>query len=502
MERMEKHHSEKEFEESMALIDMNHLRYEAPESVCATSNANRNQINFNPNAYTVSGGEQPSLLFNVGSSYTDGLKSMIQLTMTVNCTAPTNAAFFAFGNNGLSTTTGNYYYNSGGSVLNLFSEINHQSKSGELLYRELYLNQTRSTSVLYKIDQQRRKYLGVMGTAQLDRAGNSTYPLYPINVPVTFEIPLSSLSSFFGTSQLIPPMLLSGSIMRLTIAPIATALVFYQADGTTFATGTIGLTNISLKSMVAYLHQSELYDSVNSMLLSSANSLETNGLQYAYGTYFNTIYNPTASTFNFDIQLSAAKISHLILKVVPKNPYIFPLPNTNLSTKIDPMATASISDMAYNAAVAGGDPNALAMSWQIRLGNLVMPLFPITSTVDMFQQTCNALNPISFSGAEDPDPLKTINKLQAGTISYSEYSRVYPTASNAQKAGAGTGGTLFAFSFERSSAVNIGGLSSNNARILSVECNNMLNASNFSIIASVYYLQIANVSTDNVVVNK
>ena len=494
-------HSDKEFEESMALIDMNHLRYEAPESVCATSNANRNQINFNPNAYTVSGGEQPSLLLNVGSSFTDGQKSMIQLTMTVNCVAPSNAVYFAFGNNVPSSTSGNSYYNSNGSILNLISEVNHQSKSGELLYRELYKNQTQTTSRLYKIDAQRRKYIGVMGSSEYFN-GSWRFPVYPINQPVTFMIPLCELSSFFNTSQLIPPMLLSGSIMRLTIAPIATALVFYQANGTSLATGTIGLTNISLKSMVAYLHQSELYDSVNSLILSSSASLEMNGLQYAYNTQFNTIFNPTSSTFNFDIQLSAAKISSLVLKFVPKNAFTFPIPDGNLSTKQDPVASASISDLALTAGTPGGDPNSLGFSVQIRLGNLVMPLFPISSAVDMFQQTCNALNPISFSGCDDPDPLKTINKLQAGVISYPEYCSVSPSASNAQKNGAGTGATLFGFSFERSSAVNIGGLSSNNARILSVEVQNMANSSNFQCIASVTYLQIANVSTDNIVVNR
>jgi hypothetical protein len=117
----------------------------------------------------------------------------------------------------------------------------------------------------------------------------------------------------------------------------------------------------------------------------------------------------------------------------------------------------------------------------------------------MFQQTCNALNPIAYSGCQDPDPLKVINKLQAGCISYSEYSTVRV---GGPKYGVGSGACLFAFSFERSSAVNVGGLSSNNARILSVEVNNMARAAQFQCIASVCYLQVANVSNENVVINK
>lgn len=505
---MSQAHSGKEYDETLALIDMNHLRYEAPESVCATANSNRQQINFNPNAYSnCIGGEQPSLLFNVGSSYTDGQKSMIQLTLTVNATStvndtptPTDIAYFAFGNNVPRAGDESSSYNSGGSILNLISEVNHQSKSGELLYRELYKNQTQTTSRLYKIDKTRRGYLGMMGGAQ--QVENSLkFPLFPVGVPTTFEIPLCELSSFFNTSQLIPPMLLSGSLMRLTLAPPLTGLVFYTNTGAALTTGTISAVSINLKSMVAYLHQSELYDSVNSLLLSSANSIETNGLQYAYNTQFNTIYNPTSATFNFDIQLSAAKISSLVLKFIPKNAWTgVPVSGGTQANKQDPIAAANICDLST---VAGnvGDPNSLGFSVQVRLGNLVMPLFPVSSAVDMYQQTVNALNGISFSGCDDPDPLKTINKLQAGCIDYSQYTYVNTVAS-AQKNGVGTGACLFGFSFERASAVNIGGLSSNNARILSVEVQNMTNAANFQCIASVTYLQIANVSTDNVCVNK
>jgi hypothetical protein len=509
---MSKEHSHKEFEENMALIDMNFLRYEAPESLCASQNSNRNQINFNPNAYAnCIGGEQPSLLFNVGSSYTDGQKSMIQLTITVNTGAPTqgtDASYWAFGNNKAKVNGGDSY-NGGGSILNTITEVNHQSKSGELLYRELYKNQTRSTSRLYQIDKSRRQYLGIMGNAQYNVKGSNPlpqFPLYPVNVPVTFEIPLMELSDFFGTSQLIPPMLLSGSILRLTLAKPKDAFVFYTSDGITIATTTANtragsIISYSLKNMVAYLQQSELYDSVNSLILASANSLETNGLQFCYNTCFNTVFNPAGSTFNFDIQLSAAKISSLVLKFRPKNGLSFPIVNDSLTDAIDPVAAADLGELSTFAGTT--DSNSLGSSFQIRLGNQIYPLYPIQSAVDMYQQTCNALNPISFSGGTDPDPLKTTNKLMAGTISYSDYSQ--PTINTVDASfnqGVGTGGCIFAFSFERSSAVNIGGCSSNNSRILSVEVNNMANASNFTCFASVNYLAIANVSTDNVVVNK
>lgn len=508
---MEKN-SSKEYEETMGLIDMNHLRYEMVESVCATSNSNRNICNFNPNSYNnVTGSEQLSVLFNVGSSYTDGQKSMLQLTLTVNVPAndPSNAAFFAFGNNIARNADGSSALNSGGSLLNLISEINHASKSGDLLYRELYKNQTQTTSRLYQIDKSRRGYLGTAGGCQ-EINGVFKFPIFPVNTPVTLELPLCELAQFFNTSQLIPPQLLSGSLLRLTIAPVVSALVFYDSSGTAL-TASAPVLNLSFKNVLLYLHQSELYDSVNSLLLASAQSAETNGLQFCYNTVFNTIVNPTAPSFSFDIQLSCAKMSHLILKFIPKNPWKGYIEGAGgdagvAPNKYDPMAAANLIDLNGRVASAGsGDANALGFTMQVRLGNLIMPLFPVSSAVDMFQQSTNTLNPISYSGCQDPDPLKVINKLQGGVLSYSEYSRVAraPVLNPSRTAyGVGTGGCLFAFSFERASAVNVGGLSSNNARVLSVEVNNMAQASSFQCIASVCYLQVANVSNENIVINK
>ena len=496
---MEKNHS-KEFDETMGLIDINNLRYEASESVVATQSCNRNICNFNPSSYPLcQGSEQPSVLLNVGSSYVDGMKSMLQFTMTVNIGSTGTAKYFAFGNNVARAADGCESYNSGGSVLNLFSEINHQSKSGDLLYRELYKNQTR-TSRLYKIDKSRRGYLGTMGGAQEVNGslkGILKFPIFPVNEAVTFEVPLGELCSFWATGQLIPPQLLSGSLLRLTLAPIASALVFYDETGEALVTANTGLTTISLQNMLCYLHQSELYDSVNSLLLASAASAETNGLQYCYNTEFNTIVNPSGPSFAFDIQLSCAKMSYLVLKFVPKDPWTgVVLDNAVVPKKLDPFAACNIRDYGDIT-----NANALPFSIQVRLGNMVMPLFPINTATDIYQQTCNALNPISYSGADAPDPLKTLNKLMAGTLSFSEYSKVN-VVSNVAKLGAGTGGCIFAFSFERSSAVNIGGLSSNNARVLSVEVNNMTNAAQMQCIASVTYLQIANVSNENIVINK
>jgi hypothetical protein len=486
---------------------MNNLKYQAPESIVATSNRTRSQINFNPNAYAIdsNGGQQPSLLFNVGSAFVNGMQSMVNVTMTVSATgvgdplvAPT---YFAFGNN-VARGDGVTAVNSNGSFLNLLSDLTVQSKSGEVLVREFYKNQIQ-TQKLYKIDKQRRAVLATMGGAVEIAGAGLQFPVYPVGKPVTFSIPLSELPGLFSSSELLPPQLLSGCIMRFTIAPPASALVFYDVTGRALINPGTNVT-LNLKNMSCYLDQHELFDKVSSLILSSALSNETNGIHYSFLTQFNTIINPTGSTFAADIQLSAAKLVSLVLKFVPKSPWKGFVEGSGVApNKQDPTAAANLCDLSTNAGVVG-DPNTLGFSLQCRLGNLIMPLFPVQSATDAYQMTYNTLNPISYSGADDCDPLKVINKLSPCCISYPEYTRtsIGVNSPYTQNNGVGTGATIFAFNFERSAAVNIGSLSTNNARILSIEVNNCTYAANMQLYASCTYLAIANVSNENIVVNK
>jgi hypothetical protein len=491
-----------EYDETLALLSMNGLKYQAPESISATSNRVRTQVNFNPNAYFVDtvGGVQPSILMNVGSSFINGMQSMINVTMTVNVTGGSNAAYFAFGNN-TERADGVTSVNSNGSFLNLISDLTVQSKSGELLVRELYKNQNQ-TQKLFKIDKQRRGVLATMGGAVEVAGGGLKFPIYPVGKPVTFSIPLSELTGLFGSSELLPPQLLSGSIMRMTIAPPATALVFYDNTGLVLANSAPTVT-LNLKNMSCYLDQYELFDKASSLILSSALSNETSGLKYSYLTQFNTIVNPTGSSFSFDVQLSCAKLQSLVLKFIPKATWSGIVSGGTGVDKFDPTAAATLCDLSTNAGDVG-DPNSLGFSLQCRIGSLVMPLFAINSAVDMFQQSYHALNPISYSGADDIDPLKVINKLSPCCVSYPEYTRtVDKSALNPrQRNGVGTGCNIFAFTFERSSAVNVSGVSTNNSRILSVQIDNCTNAANMQLYASVTYVACANVSNENVVLNK
>jgi hypothetical protein len=137
------------------------------------------------------------------------------------------------------------------------------------------------------------------------------------------------------------------------------------------------------------------------------------------------------------------------------------------------------------------------MRWQFRLGNQVMPLYPIDSSCQAFNLLCDATSNISFASCEDPDSLKVINKLSPCAVSFADYTQTVGGT-----AGFGTGCFLLGLNMERSNCLNISGNSTNNSRILTAEYSGLKSGDTFNAIVSVKYLQIANVTTSNVVVNK
>ena len=485
-----------DFDDSMSLLSLNHLSYESPSSVCAASQRNQSQINFQPRSYAgIDSGTQMSLVFNAGSAMTLGPSSMINLKMRVaNPNAGgTDALFWAWGNNIVAANDGERYTNSGGSIMNLFSEVSCNARSGELLFRELYSNQSKTTSRLYKINKERRGYLGMMGGATHNTSGVLKFPLFPLNQDISFSIPLGELSAMFNTSAPIPPQLLSGATLRLSLAKPSQAITLYtSAAGTALASTNQAATVVSITEATCYLDQVELFDSVNSLILSSANSLETSGLQYAYSTLFTSQY-PVGGTGNIDVQLSAARIKNIVVKFIPRVAPDWGTP----AGYTGPMSCASIAQVS---SAIDRDANGLqGMKFRFRLGSNVMPLFDIQTATQAYAMLKDALCNISFDSCEDPDSLKVVNKLSPCAIEYSDY--VHNDSQNAGASGLGSGCFMVGLNFERSNALNISGLSSSNNRVLTFEWSG-IEADLYNAVISVEYLQIANVSTSNVVVNK
>lgn len=479
-----------EFEDSQSLLSLNHMTYEAPSSVCATSQRNSSQINFQPRSYlNLSGSEQLSLVLNAGSGFTLGPTSMLNFKIRVDNASGAGGrpTLWAWGNN--LALSNEYFFNSGGSILNLFQEVSCSARSGELLFRELYKNQT-YTSRLYKINKERREILGMMGGASADKIdGSEKFPLFPVNQEISFSVPMGELSQFFNTSNPIPPQLLSGATLRFSLAKISQCITLYT-NATTLATADQALTTVSITQATAYLDQMDLFDSVNSLILSASNSLTSNGLQYSYNTQFNAVYQVGGSG-NIDVQLSAARISNIIVKFIPRTASDWSAPGSYTG----PMASASIRNIA---AVNDNDAGGLSgIKLQFRLGNMIMPLYQIETATQSYQMVSDALNNISFASCEDPDSLKVLNKLSPCSVSFADYTRSVIGSS----AGYGTGCFLAGLSFERCSGLNISGSSTNNARVLTLEYSG-LKDTGYNALVTVNYLQICNVSTSNVIVNR
>ena len=94
-----------------------------------------------------------------------------------------------------------------------------------------------------------------------------------------------------------------------------------------------------------------------------------------------------------DIQLSAARISSIIVKIVKKAP--------------DDWSSPYVSESINSAAATAGSDNGSlgSMRWQFRLGNQVMPLYQIDSSCQAFNLLCDATSNISFVSIKNEDHL-------------------------------------------------------------------------------------------------
>jgi len=491
-----------DFEDAVSLLAMNHLSYESPSSAVACSARNQSQINFQPRSYNniEGGGVQMSLVFNTGSALTLGPTSMINIKLRVaGDVSAGNAKFFAWGNNTSIANGLEQWYNSGGSILNMFSEVSCNARSGELLFRETFANVSKTTSRLYKINKERRDYLGIMGGASVNIEGQRRFPLYALNQDHSFSIPLSEISSMFSCASPLPAQLLSGATLRFTLAKPSQAMVLYSDLTTVVVPGNapaLGNITVNIVEATAYLDSVELFDSVNSLILASANSIDTNGLQYGYHTMFSSSYE-VGGTGNIDIQLSAARIKNVLIKFMPRTAPEW----TTANAIYAPMAGASIAQVA--AAAVDKDANGLqGMKFRWRLGNQIMPYYDVQTATQSYALLKDALCNIAFDSCEDPDSLKTVNKLSPCSIQFSDYVHNDNGATPAAViAGGGTGCFMLGLNFERSSALNVSGQSTNNARVLTFEYSG-IRANTFNAVVTVEYMQIANISTSNVVVNK
>lgn len=477
------------------ILQINNLVYKSPEVACCARNTKRTQMPVFPNTYErCEGGEIIPILFNTGvGCYVDATKSSLQFKLEINVSGNNPMKYFAFDSltdlEQPSTVFDNE--NTGSTVLNLISQIYHETKDGQLLYKENYKN-LMQTIREYKISVEEKGILSMFGGWDKNK---QSFPFYQVNQPINFNIPLKLISPFFSTSMMIPSQILSGSKLSLVLAKPRQNIIALNYLGQNVVRPTDFL-ETTFSDIVVNLHQVELYDGIQSVLRSSALDLNK-GLQFPFYCYHNSKYTPESRSFTYNIQLAATKVSYVAIKFFRRD-----RSDEFKEHQMSPIRCPDIYEL--NGDNNGGDNNGLGFSIRAKLGNEYFPVYNITSATEAYIQTTQALNPIAHSDTEDIDPLKVVNKLTSGCVPYYNYCNNY-IKDDLQvifQPGNTRGGTIYAISLEKSNNIGLSGPTTTASKVISIEIEGLTNFADYDMYSQVQYLAVASVFENNCVLSK
>jgi len=477
-----------------SILEINKLTYTLPDvSVAAKQTQRTRSFAFPQNYINAQAGDVIPILVNSGRSYIDGRQSSINFVLKVNVSPQADMKFFSFDCDFPNK-------NSGATVLNLISELLIESRDGTVLYRENFLNIMQNVRE-YKISVEKKNMLTMIGGSYDSRNIGNNYPFYQVNLENSFNIPLSDLCPMFNTSNLLLPELITGCKISLVLSQLKQNIIGLEQilpppPSTSRpppvpvdipADITFDITNVSL-----YLHQVDLYDGVQSVIKNSLTSLNK-GLEFPYYCYHNSRFRPTSSSFIYDVQLSCQNVSYIAIKFFRR---IY-------EQQQSPVASATIADLRTQQPA---DDNALGFSIRARIGSQYYPNYPILSATEAYINTCQALNPISFSDTQDIDVLKNTNKLTSGMMAYSNYcvngDFNDPEGSGAYTSGFSSGGFIVAISLEKSNNVSLTGVQTTQGRTVSIEIEGLENYNLFDLYTQVQYLTVVSVTENNCIVSK
>ena len=440
------------------VLQINNLDFTMPDVSCAVKSTRRTRTNAFPTRYeNCIGNEKIEFLFNTGT-YIDPAKSSLVFKLRVN-TADPNFFRYAFDKD--------EYENSGASVLNLISEIYHESKDGSLMYKQNYVNLMQTTREYIVSNEWKNNVGTLIGGFPVDNP-NFEYQRFATNVDVSMNIPLASLADFFNTRSLLHPVL-SGSKLTIILSNPKLNIVGpipVPAD-----------TSITLSDIGLNLQQVELYDGIEAVIKSSL----LGGIKYPFYNVYNSKYQPTSTSFTFNIQFAASIITYVAIKFFPK-------------IQISTVASASISELSPSQNL---DDNALGFSIRARLNGKAYPNYNITTAPQAYLNTIQALNPISHSDTQDVDPLQNINHLGSGCVPYSNYC-----FNDAILTGYSKGGFIIGFSFEKNRDIGLSGESTTASKTVSIEVEGFTEYASFDMYAQLQYLSVATIYENNVIISK
>jgi len=454
------------------VLQINNLDFTTPDGACAVRATRRSNTKAFPTQYeSCIGNEKIEFLFNTGT-YIDPAKSSLVFKLRVNSS---NGVFIKY-------SFDNYLYqNSGASILNLISEIYHESKDGSLMYKQNYVNIMQTTRE-YIVSNAWKNNVGTLigGFA----ADNPTfgYQDFATNRDVSINIPLSCLADFFSTRSLMHPTLLSGSKLTIILSNPKLNIIAYNG-GTTNPMAVPADTTITLSDIGLNLQQVELYDGIQAVIKSSL----LGGIKYPFYNVYNSKYEPTSTSFTFNIQFAASIVTYVAIKFFPRQRGAV----TDLESTI---ASASISDLSPT--ISNLDDNSLGFSIRARLNGKAYPNYQITTAPQAYLNTIQALTPISHSDTQNVDPLQNINHLGSGCVPYSNY------CFNGQTTGNSKGGFIVAFSLEKNRDIGLSGESTTASKTISIEVDGFTKYELFDMYAQLQYLTVASIYENNVIISK
>ena len=444
------------------LRNVNNLNYKIPISPDVVAQSSSSTYNFNPNYYeNVKENDIMQVDFQEGDDYIDPQNSYIRLKLKINVE---NASVYSFGDIGTNNLGNSDYYesNTGESVLNLIKHVELVTKNGECLFKENFKNEM-ATLRNYKINLSRKHYLSFMG-------GHSSYTGFPFfganTKDTTFYIPLSEISPFFN-SQLIPYKLLSGAILRLTMADPIKSIFTYTIQGSGLLSSPVvrlPTTNAIISNVALILSEKQLYPEVKEAINKQLNSPE--GLQYSYYSNHTFAYTFKPETlgpliigedYTIPINLSVGKIKYIAIKPTPVD-----------VIKVDYCYPSATWSQMNNINRNPDQRQDLPFKIKIRLGNDVLSTYDVETIPEMYEQTSKALANISFPDCHDVDVKRNINKKSTGVIGFNDYYQYFVLGGGNTETRQ-TKGTVFAFDFERTKALGISGVSTNMERLLEID---------------------------------
>jgi hypothetical protein len=527
-------HSDQQLKDSYAqnlsLLAVNNCSYSKPVS---SSNASEripivNYI-FNPSSYgAVNGSTVASVIINSGAYSVYGPNSTVSLTVKFQNVLDDKLAW-AWGdswNNANDAVPTAFTGKSGGSCANIFRQAIATSRGGTMCQQNLYANLYSATTLPFQ-GYGKELLMSGAGAASYssdqfqaiatysDSPGGYSFPVYSARCAVSFELPLSRLYHLFGQKAPLPPMFVSGMRLNLTFEQMQTAFCFFYAtnavttgapfsgpfvpvdpltalgrDGLTPVVGAVASPNLAydVNNMSLNLDVSQLWDSSTQILNHIASSLNSSGLQYTYQGLWSTQVNLVGDTQTIEIPISAAKIISVVARI--RNTQLF-------SNKgcFDSMASLPLvkfggsADSKSICIVSNQQVGTLGnSSFRLRIGSHLLSLTPITSGSVLFRNTTQALMTVKNGQEDDIDALRKSNKPYDTDVSYADYYY-------------GAGCSNIAFDLQKSSYLNNSGLASNNSKSILFECQSLNVLTPVQCSLFVTYLQIANVTTENVIID-